>query len=325
MAVPFIITTCEAAAGVLREGGLGDKVVAVTDRLHEGPCPVDDDIVAFFTARLRAMAEHLDPHEREARPGTYGRAWLAELTETRYAPRVEIWADPTPAAQLRLLLILHALGRERIGFDGVHIVHSNVEIGGIEPAQTTRLGKLRQPVNERQRTLAEVAWAAFRHPTPEPWAALIGQSLSALPYLGATVRRLLEELPAARGSVTRSEREMLAAIAGGEGRPFRVMAACDAKPLLDILARAQAPLAVGLAEGPFDLALHQDAHRLAAYKASQLQMTKLGRSVLDGRDDLARLIRIDRWWGGTQLTNARLWRWDGEAQRLVPPPGHRAT
>ena len=26
---------------------------------------------------------------------------------------------------------------------------------------------------------------------------------------------------------------------------------------------------------------------------------------------------IDRWWGGTHLTNDKLWRWDAEAGRLV--------
>ena len=28
---------------------------------------------------------------------------------------------------------------------------------------------------------------------------------------------------------------------------------------------------------------------------------------------------IKRWWGGTELTNERLWRWDRESRLLVAP------
>lgn len=337
MSATFVITTCDAAAGVLKDAGVADHVVAVTDRLHEGACPAHDDIATFFGERRRLMAATLDVHERDAHANAYGRAWIGRLAEARFAPRVEIWADPSPAAQLRLLLILHALATFRGGHDGLFVVHSNHEIGELAPDQISRLNRLCQPLNERQRLLAEAAWTAFRRPTPEAWAALKMQSLSALPYLTAAVDRLLDELPSARGGVTRTERDLLASIAGGEEQPFKVLAACADKTAhrlqdywalgrtLDTLGRSAAPLILGLSEGPFDLALHDDKRRLDAYKASRLHLTKLGRSVLDGRDDLARLLPIDRWWGGTHLTNANLWRWDAQAQRLLVPAGARTS
>ena len=36
------------------------------------------------------------------------------------------------------------------------------------------------------------------------------------------------------------------------------------------------------------------------------------KAILAGRDDFSRHNPIHRWWGGTELTNDRLWRWDPE-------------
>ena len=36
-------------------------------------------------------------------------------------------------------------------------------------------------------------------------------------------------------------------------------------------------------------------------------------------DDFSRHNPIHRWWGGTELTNDRLWRWDAVKQILAEP------
>jgi hypothetical protein len=44
--------------------------------------------------------------------------------------------------------------------------------------------------------------------------------------------------------------------------------------------------------------------------------TDFGRAVLAHEEDFSRHNRIDRWWGGTHLTNDNLWRYDPV---LIPP------
>ncbi|WP_234679392.1 hypothetical protein [Bradyrhizobium monzae] len=75
----------------------------------------------------------------------------------------------------------------------------------------------------------------------------------------------------------------------------------------------------GLEEGPFALEMHNDSVRLAQYKQSRLLLTELGKAVLAGNADALRYNPIHRWWGGTELTNERLWRWDHEGRSLVAP------
>ena len=52
---------------------------------------------------------------------------------------------------------------------------------------------------------------------------------------------------------------------------------------------------------------------------SKLKLTKFGEAVLAGTDDFSRHNPIDRWWGGTELTNDRLWRWDPANRALTAP------
>jgi len=43
---------------------------------------------------------------------------------------------------------------------------------------------------------------------------------------------------------------------------------------------------------------------------SKLSLTEFGKAVLAHKEDFTRYNPIDRWWGGTHLTNDRLWRWN---------------
>jgi hypothetical protein len=52
---------------------------------------------------------------------------------------------------------------------------------------------------------------------------------------------------------------------------------------------------------------------------SKLKLTPLGYAVLAQTDDFARHNPVNRWWGGTKLTNKRLWRWDQDNKVLVAP------
>ena len=46
-----------------------------------------------------------------------------------------------------------------------------------------------------------------------------------------------------------------------------------------------------------------------AYLRSELSLTEFGKAILAHKEDFSRHNPIDRWWGGTRLTNDRLWRW----------------
>jgi hypothetical protein len=142
---------------------------------------------------------------------------------------------------------------------------------------------------------------------------------------------LLEELPMLATGLGATEMRMLELISEGNTSPHdvfpghekrnqrRVLGYWEVGALLDGLARCPAPAVSGLDEGPFTLEMHADRNRHQRYKQSKLSLTELGQAVLVGRDDFSRHNPIHRWWGGTELSNDRLWRWDPVKQVLVAP------
>ena len=90
-------------------------------------------------------------------------------------------------------------------------------------------------------------------------------------------------------------------------------------PLLEGLASGPMPVIAGLDPKLATLPQRDARGRNAAYRRSRLSLTEFGRAVLDGREDFRGHNPIRRWWGGTLLTNERLWRWNGETRSLVAP------
>ena len=47
--------------------------------------------------------------------------------------------------------------------------------------------------------------------------------------------------------------------------------------------------------------------RHPAYLRSRLSLTEFGKAIVAHKEDFSRHNPIDRWWGGTHLTNDNLW------------------
>jgi hypothetical protein len=107
--------------------------------------------------------------------------------------------------------------------------------------------------------------------------------------------------PAVSGSETNMTRLILTTSDSGAGALMRAGAAVS-----------------GL-EGPFTEDMHDDPDRHARYKSSKLALTALGEAVLAQTEDCSRHNRVYRWWGGTELTSDRLWRWDPADCILIAP------
>ncbi len=244
---------------------------------------------------------------------------------------IELWIDPEPNAQLTLIWLLDYLRHHAEVASKLTLVQANVSIA---TQWGERLAKWRSPavkILNDHFDAATLAWRAYRQSTPEDWFNLLEGDLGVLPQLHQSVLDLLEELPMKASGLGATEMRILELISAGNSDPFdvfpnlrspdqcRVFGYWEIGSLLDGLAHCPAPAVAGLNEGPFTLEMHDDRESHARYKSSKLELTALGQAILAGIEDFSRHNPIHRWWGGTELTNDRLWRWDREHRDLIAP------
>jgi hypothetical protein len=329
----LILTTDSSGAGYLMQAGIADLVMALGFCFVWGPLPSPLDLATSLSPRSTkhdpVLPHWLDNsgrrHEKLRRKGL----GLIELCQQ--CDVVELWIDPVPNAQLMLVQLLDHFRSHAKLVSMLTLVQADVAIAG-NPQGT--LSQWRPPavkILNDHLEIASLAWQAYREPTPQHWFNLLGKDLSVLPQLRQSVLELLEELPMDATGLGATEMRMLELISEGNPGPFdvfpghrkrnkqRVFGYWEIGALLDGLAHCAEPAVSGLDEGPFTDEMHMDPNRLERYKRSELKLTALGKAVLARTEDFSRHNPIHRWWGGTELTNDRLWRWDPANRALIVP------
>ena len=104
-------------------------------------------------------------------------------------------------------------------------------------------------------------------------------------------------------------------------RGTRIFGEWEIGYLLDGLAFGPKPAVAGLDEELRTLVRENLRDRHAAYLRSRLSLTEFGKAIVAHKEDFSRHNPIDRWWGGTHLTNDNLWRWN---PMLAKPSGKQS-
>jgi hypothetical protein len=307
-------------------------VITLERRLVWGPLPSEAELEAFFAAR-QAQGEgfHWQDHTPAWRLERSGGKDLGLIKFCARYGEIELWVDPDPNAQLNLMWLLDVLrGHEQLALNTT-LVQADIGIGGLGLKKLRRRQWPRIKITKDHLETAGLAWKAWGAPTPQVWFDLLARDLSLLPRLRPSVMELLEELPGRATGLGATEIRMLELFSERKASPYglfpgykhrnkrRVLGYWEAGELLDGLAHCPAPAVAGLEEGPFTLEMVENRERRRRYKQSRLSLTELGRAILANTEDFSRHNPIHRWWGGTELTNDRLWRWDMANRTLVAP------
>jgi hypothetical protein len=304
----LILTTSDSGAGCLKAAGIADKVIGIGYRFAAGPLLPESELAESF-------------------------ATFASFDFTDRFDAIDLWIDPDPNAQLILAWLLDCFRQRDALVAKLSLVQADISIAELTSERVLARQLPTDEIGKQQLELASSVWRAWRQPTPQDWLDLLSIPTSAPPLLRPTATALLEELPRQASGLGATEMRMLELIGEGSGDtgPFDVFPGYQQRntrrafdywqigELLDGLAHAPAPAVSGLKEGPFTLEMHDDRARHERYKRSKLSLTALGRDILAGREDFSRHNPVHRWWGGTELTNDRLWRWDATKQALIAP------
>jgi hypothetical protein len=308
------VTNGDSTVATLRDAHVVGDIVPWRDVLHEGPVPaLGPEELRPLRARYLATLGPAGADEVEAALRERDER-LASAVEA--GERVVLWFEHDLYDQLQLLQILAGLPDRPTGIQLICVGSfpgrpGFAGLGELEPDELASLWPLRAPVTNEHVRGARAAWDVFRAGDPTGLARAAATPDARLPFLAPALRRLLEELPGARDGLTRTERQLLAAVADGARTREQAFVAAIAREEAPFLGDTIAfDRLEELARGPRPL-LATDGG---------LALTSDGEDVLAGRADRVALIGFDRRIGGLHLRAGNgLWRWDEERGALVEP------
>jgi DNA-binding transcriptional MerR regulator len=314
------VTNGESAANTLRATPLGGAVLAWDDVLHEGPVPAVTP-AELRRVRARFLAEAgwgsaTSIHAELARRDDVLAQAFAD------ARPVVLWFEHDLYDQLQLLQVLSQReGRPQLIMVGAFEGHPDFHgLGELTGDELETLWPVRTDVTDELLAAASAAWGAVRAPDPLALQELAARESEGLPFLGPALGRLLEELPAAADGLSRSERQLLEALAEGARRPHELFLACQAREeapfegdawawrRIAALGSGEARLLAPAGGGATPAPPPRGDGRVFA--ATAFELTDCGRAVLAGDADRVELLGLDRWLGGTHLTPENDWRRD---------------
>ncbi|HYA08785.1 MAG TPA: MerR family transcriptional regulator, partial [Gaiellaceae bacterium] len=216
------VTNGESAGNTLRTTKLGGAVLAWQDVLHEGPVPSipRPDLRRARAAFLsecgwgseRAILSSLENRDRQ----------LVEAL--RDGVPVVVWLEHDLHDQLQLLEVLSVASDTGAvpelvvagSFPGKDDFRG---LGELSADELETLWPARRAPSSDALAAAAAAWGAVQGPEPEALAEWARHGSAELTFLAASLRRLLEELPAPADGLSGSERHALRAVAAGAGTP----------------------------------------------------------------------------------------------------------
>jgi hypothetical protein len=199
-------------------------------------------------------------------------------------------------------------------------------LGELNERELETLWPSRRRTTPRTLSAAAAAWDALREPEPSALADLASTGVRELPFLGAALLRLLEELPDVHDGLSGTERRALEAVAAGAATPIAAFVAAQKLESTPFYGDAWFfRTLAGLGRGKGRLVELDDGTELpappplgdaAAFVQAPLRLTANGKRVLRREADRVELLGVERWIGGTHVTTESSWRWDGAARRL---------
>jgi hypothetical protein len=298
-----------------------DLAVIFTSRFVWGPLPSPDELASYLAARS-------DRHEPRGhwsdfsdwRRTSKARKHLGLVEFCQDCETVELWFDPSPNAQLQLIWLLDYFRSYPATVVKLKLRLVNDRLTTMTPEELSWLQVPDVDVTDDELETASAVWQAYCATTPEACFDLLRRDLSALPLLRPALVDLLAELPSATTGLGATEMRMLEMVAEGHAgtnnlfhlrhlRRTRIFGEWEHGYLLDGLAHGPMPAVAGLDDELRRLDRENLRDRHAAYLRSRLSLTEFGNAIVAHQEDFSRHNPIDRWWGGTRLTNDRLWRW----------------
>jgi hypothetical protein len=284
------ITNGECAVAVISQAVSG-SILPWRDVLHEGPVRAGLALEALSRERAAFIAGAGWGKISEIK--TFFKERDAAFRRAGEHDEIVLWFEHDLYDQLQLVQVLDGLAAQfelRRG-PPISLVCEAEYLGTMAPERAAELLSLRNPLARKHFQDAQAAWAAFRSSNPRD---INPGKQTALPFLGAALRRHLEEFPWVGDGLSRTERQVIQVLKDGP---------LSFPDLFRETQRLEDPVFLG------DAVLAWHLRRLAE------------EGLVEQREDSWALLstvrrrRLPRWLGGCEVKDESQ-RWDPASGRL---------
>ncbi|GAC1356084.1 MAG: hypothetical protein NVSMB31_16660 [Vulcanimicrobiaceae bacterium] len=275
--------------------------------MHEGPVPAGASLEE--TSARRAQYLGICGYGNPLRLARDFRKRDEAIAKCREYDEIVLWFEHDLYDQLQLLQILHYLEAQSLPPGKVQLIQTDDFLGNLSPEELLPLLQKRRPVNAATFKLAAQVWDAFCAPKPHLLYDLHDRVTSEMRHLHSAIRRLFEEYPWVRTGLSRSQAQMLDAVAEGAHTRDEIFRLSQMREEAVFL--GDTPF-FGILDG-----LAKPGTGVLQHAAGGYVLSDFGKSVHAGGVDWLERHRIDRWIGGVHLETGALWRWDPVARAVV--------
>ncbi len=293
------IVSGTTVTNVMKQANLIGDFLEWQDFLHEGPIPKDFSLQQLSKVRSKFLyKQNYTPLEKAIH--TFEHRDNILINHKNYK-EVILWFEQDLYDQLQLLQILNWFESYLSADVKVSLILTDRHFAEYSFQEIIEAPLNKHSIKKRHFKLAKKAWSALSNTTPLSWFTLLNEETSSLPFLKSTVQRLLEEYPNTINGLSRTAHQALLSIAKGNKKQQDIF--------LESQKQEQHPF---IADIIFWKILDDFLeHKLISKNFNgDISMTKLGKDVLEGKENWIAIKKIDHWIGGVHLNSDNLWCWN---------------
>ena len=298
------IVNGDACIDMMKEAQIVGDFLPWRDFLHEGSVPQNLTLEELSSVRANFIADYGFGSLDEIKKDFVMRD--KKLNSYKLYDKVVLWFEHDLYDQLQLLQLLSWFATQNLATTKLTLICTNNYLGESSAQQIKKLLRYETPIVKAHFELAQKAWFAFGHDTPEKWAELLNESTAILPFLNSAVYRMLEEYPSTKHGLSRTAYQALLVISHGIHDP------------IDIFTKGQS-----FEERRFmgDVIFWKILDDFETYgviekREVKLYLTSLGKELLDGKKNWLSIAPLKRSIGGVNLTLDNLWCWDMKKKNI---------
>ncbi|HHH51658.1 MAG TPA: hypothetical protein ENK76_04760 [Campylobacterales bacterium] len=278
------------------------------DFLHDGAVPQDLSLEELSKVRAEFISQkglgEFDKIYQEFKDRD------SMLKKFKKYTKIFLWFENDIYDQLQLIQVLDWFAKYASNNTNIYIVYpENYLVNSTPKELNSFLLYNKEFVTHNHFITARKAWGAFRSKTPYAWYKLLDDDTDRLPFLKDTVKRVLEEYPNSINGLSRTQHQILLSISKNNHNPTNIFNDCQK---LEERAFIGEIIFIHILKELVELNLLNSVKN-----GKYMELTSLGQDILDRRENLFNITKVDRWIGGVHITNNNPWCWNIKYRKLL--------